>query len=81
MQKVYNERGFDEEVIRCGRCGWEGSGYDANIIDLYGLSRVKEVHCPKCDSYLGGIQNTDSRITDRAEVRFNSSDPLGYHFG
>lgn len=81
MQRVYNERGFDEEDIRCGRCGWEGSGYDANIIDLYGLSRVKEVHCPKCDSYLGGVQNADTRILDRNERRFNSSDPLGNQFG
>ena len=81
MQKVYNERGFDEEVISCGRCGWEGSGYDANIIDLYGLSRVKEVHCPKCDSYLGGVQNADIRIIDTNERRFNRSDPLGNQFG
>lgn len=81
MQKVFNERGFDEEVISCGRCGWEGSGYDANIIDLYGLSRVKEVHCPKCDSYIGGIQNAENRISDRNERHYNSSDPLGNQFG
>jgi len=81
MQKVYNERGFDEEVISCGRCGWEGSGYDANIIDLYGLSRVKEVHCPKCDSYLGGVQNADYRITDRNDRRDISNDALGNQFG
>lgn len=81
MQKVFNERGFDEEVISCARCGWEGSGYDANIIDLYGLSRVKEVHCPKCDSYIGGIQNAENRISDRNERHYNSSDPLGNQFG
>ena len=62
MQKVYNERGFDEEVIRCGRCGWEGSGYDANIIDLYGLSRVKEVHCG-IQTGLKGKQKPDSTLT------------------
>src|SRR5688572_32291557 len=36
-QKVYNERGFDDEIIKFGRCVWEGSGYDVPIIDLPGL--------------------------------------------
>lgn len=81
MQKVYNERGFDDEVMSCGRCGWEGSGYDVNIIDLYGLSKVKEIHCPRCDSYLGGVQNADHKIADRDERRFNGRDPFGNQFG
>jgi|RhiMethySRZTD1v2_1073278.scaffolds.fasta_scaffold3363289_1 hypothetical protein len=81
MQKVYNERGFDDEIIKCGRCGWEGSGYDVNIIDLYGLSKVKEVHCPSCDSYLGGVQNADNKISDRNDRFFNSNDPFGNQFG
>ena len=81
MQKVYNERGFDDEIIKCGRCGWEGSGYDVNIIDLYGLSKVKEIHCPNCDSYLGGVQNADNKIADRNERLFNSNDPFGNQFG
>ena len=81
MQKVYNERGFDDEVMSCGRCGWEGSGYDVNIIDLYGLSKVKEIHCPRCDSYLGGVQNADNKTTDRDERRFNGRDPFGNQFG
>ena len=81
MQKVYNERGFDDEIIKCGRCGWEGIGYDVNIIDLYGLSKVKEVHCPSCDSYLGGVQNADNKISDRNDRRFDSNDPFGNQFG
>ena len=81
MQKVYNERGFDDEIIKCGRCGWEGSGYDVNIIDLYGLSKVKEVHCPSCDSYLGGVQNADNKISDRNDRFFSSNDPFGNQFG
>ena len=81
MQKVYNERGFDDEVISCGRCGWEGSGYDVNIVDLYGLSKIKEIHCPTCDSYLGGVQNADNKITNRDERRFHDHDPFGNQFG
>ncbi len=81
MQKVYNERGFDDEVISCNRCGWEGSGYDVNIVDLYGLTRIKEIHCPRCDSYLGGVQNADNKITDREERRFHGRDPFGNQFG
>lgn len=80
MQRLYNERDFLDEVIRCTKCGWEGSGYDVNIIDFYGLAKVKEVHCPSCDNVLGGIENAIGRREKRSE-RYPGMDPLSNQFG
>jgi hypothetical protein len=56
MKEVYSENGFDELAVTCSNCGWKGLGSETNIIDLYGLSKLKEVHCPSCDNYLTGLQ-------------------------
>lgn len=79
MRKVYTEVEFYEETILCDRCGWEGSGYDVNIVDLYGLAKVKEVHCPNCDTHLAGIERVNKRNTANPE-RFDN-DSLGNQFG
>lgn len=55
MDKVFDKEGFEELILTCPKCGWKGKGDEANIIDLYGLSKVQEVHCPNCDHYLGGL--------------------------
>lgn len=80
MEKVFNPREFHEEAIRCSKCGWEGSGYDTNIVDFYGLTKIKEVHCPHCDTYLGGIRNADHSREQRA-ARWHGGDPLSNQFG
>lgn len=80
MEKVFNAREFHEEVVRCSKCGWEGSGSDVNIIDFYGLAKVKEVHCPRCDTYLGGIRNVENRREER-NARYYGGDPLSNQFG
>ncbi|MEI6950163.1 hypothetical protein V9K67_23460 [Paraflavisolibacter sp. H34] len=56
MKELFDESGFAELAVRCPACGWEGAGSDTVIIDLYGLSARKEVHCPACDRFLGGLQ-------------------------
>lgn len=80
MRKVYSEGEFYDETILCDRCGWEGSGYDVNIVDLYGLAKVKEVHCPKCDTHLAGIEKTVYNRSSADKVQFNN-DSLGNQFG
>jgi hypothetical protein len=80
MRKVYNEREFYDKSILCDRCGWEGTGYDVNIVDLYGLAKVKEVHCPNCDSHLAGIEKASNVEKDSSDDWF-SNDSLGNHFG
>ncbi|HZF65096.1 MAG TPA: hypothetical protein VEZ55_11440, partial [Chitinophagaceae bacterium] len=62
MQRLFNDLDFHDEAIRCSKCGWEGSGYDAHIVDFYGLTKVRDVHCPSCDSYIGGISRTNTSL-------------------
>lgn len=82
MRREFNSTEFNEEVIRCSKCGWEGSGVDANIVDFYGLTKVKDVHCPSCDSFLGGLRNADRKREgdDRSATRYGG-DPLSNQFG
>jgi hypothetical protein len=56
MKEVFSARDFDELTITCPNCGWYGLGADTNIIDLYGLTKLKEVHCPACDNYIAGLE-------------------------
>lgn len=57
MQEMYYEAEFDEQSLECPKCNWKGKGSDANVIDLYGVAEVKEIHCPECDTYLGGVKS------------------------
>ena len=49
MIPVYNEHEFDAQTLACANCGWSGKGQDALVIDFYGITESKEVHCPECD--------------------------------
>ncbi len=55
MQEVFPEKDFDNAPIMCPNCGWKGLGSETNIIDLYGITKLKEVHCPSCDTYIAGL--------------------------
>jgi hypothetical protein len=80
MRKLYNDGEFYDESILCDRCGWEGSGYDVNIVDLYGLAKVKEIHCPSCDTHLAGIMKPVNKRNPADNSQF-INDPLGNQFG
>lgn len=56
MVDIFSPATFDDEQISCPRCSWQGRGDDTVLIDFYGLSSTKEVHCPECDAVLGGIE-------------------------
>lgn len=74
MKQVFDEKEFDDQPIKCPKCGWEGTGYQAIIIDLYGLTDIQEVHCPKCDAYLGGLKRADRPGGE-------SADPISFQLG
>lgn len=74
MKIMFEGKGFDEQIINCPHCGWQGKGSDAHIIDLYGITKSSEVHCPKCDGYLGGIKSSDLPGSN------TGVDPLGTQF-
>ena len=51
----YNNANFEEQDLRCSNCNWQGKGYDAVVIDFFGVTKSKEVHCPECDETIGTI--------------------------
>lgn len=53
--REYNETNFEEQDLSCSNCHWKGKGYDAVIIDFFGVTKSKEVHCPNCDSTIAII--------------------------
>ncbi len=74
MQQVYEAGNFDDQPLQCSRCGWEGKGSDANLIDFYGLSEYQEAQCPQCDTTLAQVKQED---TQRGE----SPDQTGFQIG
>lgn len=68
MKKVYSEKEFQDMQVTCPNCSWEGKGLNVIIIDLYGVSKLKEAHCPNCDAYLAGISNSIEPETGSNEL-------------
>jgi hypothetical protein len=58
MVPEFSNRDFEEQDLQCGNCNWQGKGYDANVIDFFGVSKSKEVHCPNCDVTIGIVTKT-----------------------
>ena len=55
MKEVYTKPELETETLQCDHCGWKGKGTEARIVDLYGIAKVQELHCPQCDTYLAGL--------------------------
>lgn len=73
MREVFDDVSFDNEDMSCPGCGWNGKGTDTHIIDFYGVSANKEVHCPNCDSYLGVVKKSDT-------PRGGTAGPVSFQF-
>lgn len=58
MAKTLIPQDYEEQDLSCEECGWKGKGEDANLIDFYGLSNVKELHCPNCDAMVATLKST-----------------------
>ena len=56
MATLYKYTGFEDQDLSCSNCGWNGKGKDAVIVDLFGVSKNQEVHCPNCDHYIAELQ-------------------------
>ena len=59
-EKIFDQRTFDDQPLTCPKCGWEGTGADANVAEFYGIGKFKQVSCPKCDEYLGNLSKDNS---------------------
>jgi DNA-directed RNA polymerase subunit RPC12/RpoP len=57
MKKVFDEMDYESQPLACENCGWKNTAGDANLIDFYGISSVKELHCPQCDNTIGIIKS------------------------
>lgn len=58
MAKILDPEDYLDEDLVCEKCGWAGKASDANLIDFYGISDTKELHCPNCDTIVGTLQST-----------------------
>lgn len=56
---IFDENEFSTQMLTCSNCGWTGPGSETKVIDLYGLSKAKEVNCPVCDNFLGSLSKSD----------------------
>ncbi|MBD0284625.1 MAG: hypothetical protein ICV51_04340 [Flavisolibacter sp.] len=74
MLPVFNERDFDNQPLNCPRCHWKGNGSEAVIIDFYGITKMKEAHCPNCDANLARVKRENAN-------RGESPDSVGYQIG
>jgi hypothetical protein len=52
---VYELKAFYTQSITCDSCGWNGTGADTIIIDMYGIGDTRQVNCPNCDNFLGNL--------------------------
>lgn len=68
-EKIYNQHTFDEEHLICPHCGWDGKGTEAYVAGFYGISKYKEVLCPKCSEYLGNLSRERSFDDDRLDTQ------------
>lgn len=57
---IFDQRTFDDHVLTCPKCGWNGVGADTKQADHYGIGKFKTVLCPKCDASLGNLSREHS---------------------
>lgn len=57
MKKLLDPYTYQEQELSCDACGWKGVGADAILIDYYGVSDIKELHCPNCDTVIATIKS------------------------
>jgi DNA-directed RNA polymerase subunit RPC12/RpoP len=66
-EKIYAQNSFDDEHIKCPHCGWDGTGAETYVAGFYGISKYKEVLCPKCNEYLGNLSRERTFGDDRLD--------------
>lgn len=59
-EKIFDQRTFDELPLTCPKCGWKGTGAEANVAGFYGFGKFQQVSCPSCDEYLGNLSRDNS---------------------
>lgn len=70
---VYTSQQLNYIQLNCSNCDWSGTGDRAIIIDFYGLTEVKEVHCPECDTQIAALKDDENGG--------ESADPISFQLG
>jgi formate dehydrogenase maturation protein FdhE len=73
-QIIYDLKQFYTQPITCSNCGWQGTGTDTIIIDMYGIGDVRQVTCPNCDNFLGSLPREEE---PKPETPDELSDQIG----
>ena len=55
MLPEYRDSNYEDKVLQCSNCSWKGKAADAILIDFFGVSKNKELHCPNCDTTIAII--------------------------
>lgn len=61
MLPEFRDSNYEEKMLQCSNCSWKGKGVDAILIDFFGVSKTKELHCPKCDTTIGLITKDEGK--------------------
>ena len=64
MRKVFSEMDYESQPVVCENCGWKDQAGNANLIDFYGVSATKEIHCPQCDNTIAIIHSDSNRSNE-----------------
>jgi uncharacterized Zn-finger protein len=75
MIPTYRDADFDDQTLTCPKCNWQGQGHRAVVIDFYGVTDNKEVHCPQCDETIATVK------TDADGPPGESANDLSFQLG
>lgn len=74
-KRVFDPSTFYDQQLTCSQCNWSGNGDEAIVIDLYNLTKGKEIRCPNCDTLLGILP-----VENKNDIG-DSGDQLGFQIG
>ena len=59
-EHIFDQRTFDDQSLKCIKCGWSGKGSEATINEEFGPGKFKQVTCPQCDEPMGKLSKDKS---------------------
>jgi hypothetical protein len=76
MIPKYTDKEYDDQSLKCDNCQWTGKGSDAVLIDFYGVTDTKELHCPNCDKTIALVTRNEEK-----DPPGESPSDLSFQFG
>ena len=60
-EHIFDQRTFDDQSLKCIKCGWAGKGSEATINEEFGPGKFKQVTCPQCDEPMVHLDHLNVR--------------------